>query len=206
MRIASSPRLDGIDYRILKEMPIEIKKEMTRIFNGLIQRNEIPEDWRKYQCIFIDKGTKKKVRPISLSSCVGKLLERIVNERLNWWIEKNDIIDKTQNGFRRGKSCGENLTQIVAIRKGLFEGESTIAVFLDVKGAYDNVSYKVMLKKLEEIECLKLIKNFVTKWMEYREVKFINNMGGKVIIMVGKGLPQGVVLLVLCCTPYTREM
>lgn len=135
------------------------------------------------------------MRPISLSSCVGKLLKRIINERLVWWSEKNGIIDKTQNGFRRGKSCIENLTQIVVdIKRGLYEGESTIAAFLDVKGAYDNVRYEVMVKKLEEINCPTLIKNFIINWMEYREVKFIDNKGVEITRTVCKGLPQGAVL------------
>lgn len=107
-----------------------------------------------------------------------------------WWCEKNGIIDNTQNGFRRGKSYIENLSQIVAdMRKGFYEGERTLAAFLDVKGAYDNVKYEVLAKKLEKIGCPKLIRKFINKWMEYREVKFIGNKGEEIIKTVGKGLP-----------------
>lgn len=55
----ASPGIDGIDYRMLKEMPRKIRNEMTAIFNEILERNVIPKDWRRYQFIFIDKGTKK---------------------------------------------------------------------------------------------------------------------------------------------------
>jgi len=37
-----------------------------------------------------------------------------MNERLVWWAKKNNILAKHQNGFRRGKSCAENLTKITS--------------------------------------------------------------------------------------------
>lgn len=43
------------------------------IYNTVWSLNSFPEDWRKYQVFFIDKVGKEKVRPIALSSCVGKL-------------------------------------------------------------------------------------------------------------------------------------
>lgn len=59
--------------------------------------------------IFIDKGNKEKVRPITMSSCVAKVFERMINERLNWWAERSGILEEWQNGFRRGRSCLDNL-------------------------------------------------------------------------------------------------
>lgn len=67
------------------------------------------KEWKETQTIFIDKGDKEKVR---LSSCVGKVLEKMVNERLIWWAESQDILDKNQNSFRRGKSTVDNLAKI----------------------------------------------------------------------------------------------
>lgn len=42
VKTSSSPGLDRIDYKILMEMPIILKKEMVTIFNGLLRENEIP--------------------------------------------------------------------------------------------------------------------------------------------------------------------
>lgn len=59
------------------------------------------EDWKKYRVTFIDKTGKESFRPIALSSCIGKILGRLINERLIWWAEKHNKIEYEQNGFRR---------------------------------------------------------------------------------------------------------
>lgn len=87
------------------------------------------KEWKEVQTIFIDKGNKEKVRPITLSSCVRKVLEKMVNERLIWWAEKQNILDKNQNGFRRGKSTIDNLAKIVAdIEISFRTGEHTLHI------------------------------------------------------------------------------
>lgn len=123
----------------------------------------LPKDWRSYQVLFIDKPGKEKVRPIALSSCVGKLMEKMVNERLIWWAEKNNKLVKDQNGFRRGSSCAENLTRITAdIKSGMYQNSFTLAAFLDVTSAYDNVLYdNVLMEKLERLGCPYNIRRFI---------------------------------------------
>ncbi|XP_071580107.1 uncharacterized protein [Temnothorax nylanderi] len=93
----------------------------------------LPADWLQYQVVFIDKVGREKVRPISLSSCIGKSMERMINERLIWWAEKENKFSKTQNGFRRG--------------------EYILAAFLDVSSAYDNMDYRIMVNKLKALKC-----------------------------------------------------
>ncbi|XP_071579545.1 uncharacterized protein [Temnothorax nylanderi] len=93
----------------------------------------LPADWFCYQVVFIDKTGKEKVRPISLSSCIGKLMERMINEKLIWWAEREEKFSKSQSGFRRGKSCADNLVRITSdIRAALSADEYTLAAFLDV--------------------------------------------------------------------------
>lgn len=59
-----------------------------------------------------------------MSSCVSKIMERMINERLMWWSEKQRILDNWQNGFRRGKSCLDNLTR--GNRKLLGQGKKLL--------------------------------------------------------------------------------
>lgn len=108
-RIKSTPGLDRIEYRMLKELSYTFKQELLKIFNECWKKEKLLEQWKEYGIFFIDKKNKQKVRPISISSCVGKLMERMVNEILNWWIEKKELLDKKQNGFRKGKGCMDNL-------------------------------------------------------------------------------------------------
>lgn len=100
--------------------------------------------------MFIDKIEKKKVRPIVLSLCVGKLMERMVVDCLLIWLEKRKLLHSMQNGFRRGRSCAENLVKIVAdIKNATMRNDYTLAAFLDVSAAYDNVqSLPIRLSEL----------------------------------------------------------
>lgn len=82
IRKDSLPGRDSIDYRMLKVLPEEALRVVLEIFNNIWRDTDFPSAWREYQVLFINKVGKNKVRPISLSSCVNKLMERMVNERL----------------------------------------------------------------------------------------------------------------------------
>lgn len=109
----------------------------------------------------IDKENKEKVRPITMSSCMEKILERMVNERLVWRAEKKEKINEKQNRFRRGKSCIDNLVRMTAdIETMMRENKSTIVAFLDVTVAYDNVR-DILIEKLRKEKCSTKIVNYI---------------------------------------------
>lgn len=147
----SSPGLDGIDYEMIKRFPEEIKDIYLELLNMIWNKAKLPTTWKKYQITFIDKPNKEEVRPIPLSSCMGRIMERIINERLIWWAEHNNILDPDQNGFRRGRSYGDNLLKITTdIRVHIAKDEYVLTAFLDVSSAYDNVKYNTLITKLIE--------------------------------------------------------
>jgi len=82
----------------------------------------------------------KTVRPISLMSCVCKLMEWILYHRISWFIESRPILPEAQAGFRPFRACDDNLvTLITAVRSGFLNQSITIAVFLDIVSIFDNV-------------------------------------------------------------------
>lgn len=191
----SAPGLDGIEYEMFKKLPKGYINILTDIFNQIFKKAVLPEQWRKYQVIFIDKPGKEKVRPISLSSCMGKILERIVTERLNWWAESRGKINNYQNGFRRGKSCMENLAQLVTdVKVGRCSNTDTMTAFLDVSSVYDNVLYNPLIYKLIQEDCPVALIKYIESWMSSRRVKFILDKEKTETRNVFKGLPQGAVM------------
>jgi potassium voltage-gated channel Eag-related subfamily H protein 8 len=74
------------------------------------------------------------------TTCVCKVLERMINMRISWWLEKNHKFSETQYGFRRNKGCTGNLAILTTeIIKAFEERNKVSALFLDIKSAYDNV-------------------------------------------------------------------
>lgn len=83
-------------------MPESARQALLDIFNSIWSGTAILEDWKMYQVFFIDKVGKEKVKPIALSSCLCKVMERLINEKFVWWLENNYKLNELQNGFRRG--------------------------------------------------------------------------------------------------------
>lgn len=117
----SSPGKDGIDYKMIKMLPQKFKDELLKLLNFAFREAYMFQEWREVMTIFIDKPNKQMVRPITMSSCMLKIMEKITNDRLMWWIENQDLLDEGQNGFRKGRSCQENLMALrIEAEKGMW--------------------------------------------------------------------------------------
>ncbi|OXU19814.1 hypothetical protein TSAR_010589 [Trichomalopsis sarcophagae] len=79
----------------------------------MYRTNKYPENWKCSFTIFIKKADGKGVRPISLGSCVCKVFETLVKNKLQYWVEKKkNIIPKSQSGFRKGQNTVDNLVNL----------------------------------------------------------------------------------------------
>lgn len=170
----SSPGRDGIEYIMLKLLPRKYKNELLQIMNFCFENGVMMNDWKDNDTIFIDKGNKEKVRPITMSSCVSKILERMINERLMWWAENRGILNNEQNGFRRGRSCLDNLVRLrMKVDIASRTGEKMAVAFLDVNAAYDNVLKDVLIEKMVEAGCPTRVTRYVEEWMTGRRTRFL---------------------------------
>ncbi|KAL1448062.1 hypothetical protein WDU94_013884 [Cyamophila willieti] len=91
-------------------------------------------------------------RPIAVLSNLGKILEKIVNTRLEEYIGQNNIIHDRQFGFRRGLGTEDALLQLTTyLHRQIDDSKKIIAVFLDVKKAYDSVDHTILLHELTKL-------------------------------------------------------
>ena len=94
---SSSPGLDGLSYECIGLLPIKYKLLLLDIFNEMYTTNVYPADWKKSYIHFIKKTDGVNVRPIALTSCLCKLMETLIKNKLQYWIESNNIISKSQS-------------------------------------------------------------------------------------------------------------
>ncbi|KZR96521.1 Uncharacterized protein APZ42_009098, partial [Daphnia magna] len=92
-------------------------------------------------------------RPVSLTSCLGKTLERILSNRLHWYLEAKGLINVSQAGFRKGCSTTDHIAQLDSDIKLSFNmKQCTVATFLYIKKAYDTVWVQGLIYKMAKIE------------------------------------------------------
>jgi hypothetical protein len=82
------------------------KLYVLHLFNIPYVNDFVPDIWKKAIVIpFLKSGkpadSASSYRPISLTSCLGKLFERIITNRLSWFVESKNIIGPEQAGFRK---------------------------------------------------------------------------------------------------------
>ena len=74
------------------------------------------------------------------------------------YFETNNFIPKSQSGFRKGKSCTDNLTALTLdVQSAFIKKKDVIAAFLDVQGAFPNVNIDILLRKIANARCPKKI-------------------------------------------------
>ena len=141
----SSPGPDEIPNILIKNLPKEAHESILEIFNIIWTEQIFSDLWRKAIVVPIPKPKKSRFekesyRPISLTCCLCKTLEKIINKRLRWYLEINNIISKFQSGFRENCSTNDCLLSLETnIRRAFENNETLLAVCLDVEKAYDLV-------------------------------------------------------------------
>ena len=128
----------------------------------------MPSKWKVAEVKFLRKNRKSyhdpgAYGPISLTSYLGKCLERIVTHRLYRFSEHFNLIDKEQEGFRRFRGTVDTLLRLTQdVVDGFNRRESTAALFIDIEKAYDSVWHDGLLYKLSEMG----IRGRVWEWIK----------------------------------------
>ena len=148
-----SPGPDCIHPKILKEMAEELAVPFKILFDLTMKVGKIPSDWKSAEVrpIF-KKGSKSSpdnYRPVSLTSVVCKVFEKIICDALCCHMKENNILSPDQFGFCQGRSCVTQL--LVTINDWMFSLDNHVpvdAAYLDFSKAFDSVPHKRFLHKL----------------------------------------------------------
>lgn len=190
--LKSSPGMDSVTYSIISKLPQKTREILLNIFNEMFMTSCYPESWRDTLIRFIPKGGGD-YRPISLTSCVTKLFERMVQARLEHLSESNQWIPDFQFGFRRGRSSNSAAAVLVSdICRAFGRGESLLALALDIKGAFNSIIPQRVIQELMKVEAPPRIINFIGFLFSRRNLYF--SLGGEAPRISGVGVPQGGVL------------
>ena len=128
-------------------------KPLTQIFNASIQKGKYPSKLKvsKVTPVFKDDDDTdpNNYRPISILSIFNRIFEKLMCKRLVNFIEKHNLINNAQYGFRTGFSTNHAILDIISsIQSNMDKKRFSCAVFINLKKAFDTVDHSILLKKL----------------------------------------------------------
>ena len=191
---------DEIHNSMLLNSSEKIRQEILNLFNNIWKTGFYPKNWKNATIIPIlkpgkDKLDPKSYRPISLTSCISKLLERIVHRRLTWRLETFNLLSPYQFGFR--PSCGTTEALLYfaqEIYKGFTEKKITLAVMIDFEAAFDSTPHKSILLQSMKLGIKGRMLRFLHSYLNERTIQTtVNNHLSSTKKITG-GIPQGSVL------------
>lgn len=207
----SSPGADNVHNRWIKNYTELLVKHVTKLFNTILAQGHIPKAWKQANIILLLKPNKEKsdpssYRPISLLSCFGKLLEKIVKTRLTKEVESRQLLPIHQSGFRAGKSTNYNLVRLERYaREQLLQSRHSGVIFFDIKAAFDSVWHDGLIYKINELRIPLYLQKYLLAFLEDRtaSIEFENTLSR--VFKLRRGTPQGSPLSPLLYIIYTAD-
>ena len=130
------PGIDTVHYQSLKHLHEDSLLLLLYVFNHIWLTQDFPTSWETAIIIPVTKPGKLltdpgSYRPIALTSCLCKTMERMVNSRLTWYLERHMIITEYQSGFRRCRYTVDNLVTLETSITDAFVGiKHLVSIFL----------------------------------------------------------------------------
>ena len=148
---------DEISPKLIKTFVYHLVKPLTLLLNRSLQLGQVPQQWKmaNVSVIFKNKGNNNdptNYRPITITSCLGKILEKNIFKYLYNYIQVHEILTKYQSGFRPKDSTTNQLLEIYHIvLENLDKWKDIKFIFCDVSKAFDKIWHRGLLHKLKKI-------------------------------------------------------
>ena len=190
----------GLSNVIIKKIPKEVKEFLVDLINECLEKGELPQLWKNSIIKMIPKKSDEKnnpnsYRPISITPCIMRLVERVILKRLKEHLKDNNILVKQQSGFREKMSTRDNLFFLVQKSfEGFNKNKNHISIFFDITAAFDKVWHSGLIHKLVEIKTPLYLVNIIVAFLTNR--KFQIKVGDFVTGLnnITCGVPQGACL------------
>ena len=195
-----------LGIRPLKCISVEISPVLNNLISCSLQQGIFPTKLKCAKVIPLHKGGSStnisNYRPISLLSCFSKIYEKVMHARLTKFLNENDIIFKSQYGFRSGHCCEHALLEVQnRISHALEKKQIAVLLFLDFSKAFDMVDHEILLSKLEHYGIrgvsLSWFRSYLTNREQYVSVGNCKSDNLKLKYSVPQGSILGPTLFIL---------
>jgi len=198
----NSPGPDDVHNKMMRAMPIKGRKYLLKVVNVVWNASYFDDRWRNATVIPIPKPNKnhadpRNYRPISLTSCVCKIIEKVINCRLVEFLEINKFFAHNQCGFRKHRSTVDHLVRFETyVRSAIAESKFITSIFFDMEKAYDKTWRYGIMRDMHRLGLRGRLPQFIAEFLKQRRFSVrINDVISESRIQE-TGVPQGSTLSV----------
>lgn len=195
-----SPGFDGLFPAFIQRTWETTGHLIFKFYEASFRLSYIPKIWQKVKLTFIPKPGKddytspKSFRPISLTSFLLKGLEKIIDRHIRDKLDTLDPLHVSQHAFQKGRSTETALHNVVTLaEKAISDKEYMMSTFLDIEGAFDNITFNAINRHLNTYEISPHVKSWIKFMLSHRTICY-TGQGTQVYATATKGTPQGGVL------------
>ena len=203
LKVSKAPGPDGIPNLAIrlaiKTAPGLFRAVMQRCLDDCL----FPDRWKRQRLVLLPKagkppGDPSAYRPICLLDTAGKVLERIILNRLVRYTEGVHGLASNQFGFRKGRSTLDAISSViktaeVAIQRKRRGIRYCAIVTLDVKNAFNSASWDSIALALRSIHVPVSLYKILENYFQNRVLVYDTEEGQK-CVPITAGVPQGSIL------------
>lgn len=192
-----SPGADGLTSDIIKNIHILNPELLTDLYNKCTELSIFPTIWMQSIVKVIPKPSRhdytdpNAYRPISLLPVLSKIYEKLIINRLVYYLRKNHLINEKQFGFTAQTSTETALHNTINyIKEGMDKKGFVLVISLDISGAFTYCWPTKVFLQLRDKKCPKNIYKILKSCFIERRAKlwFMNN---EYVRDLNIGAPQG---------------
>ena len=167
LKNGKSSGLDCISNEMLKYGETSLLPCMLKIFNSILQLGIYPSEWKKGYLNPIYKAGPRSdpsnYRGISIMSCLGKLFNCILNNRLNECLSETNVIDESQIGFQKKARTSDHMLVLRTLTEKYTKQNNSklFTCFIDFRKAFDSVLHQALFLKLQKCGISGLFYNII---------------------------------------------
>lgn len=198
LKSESAAGWDGIPTKFIKMAKYQLIPIITHLSILCFQQGIFPNSLK---CSIIhpiyksgERDDINNYRPIAILTVISKIIEKLINTRLTDFLNKYNLLSKSQYGFRKGISTEDAILDLTScITNYLDDKQKTMCIFLDIKKAFDTVSVPTLLHKIEKLGIRGMFHKLLTSYLTDRtqRVKLDSNTVSLEEETSNFGIPQG---------------